>query len=428
MTSDVNNGLWPASNPVRVQTAPLAADRDVDLAIVGGGFTGCAAALEAARDGATVALLEADTVAHGGSGRNVGLVNAGLWLTPDAVKARLGEVKGLRLLSCLSEGPQRVFELIAREGIDCEATRAGTLHLAHRAGGLRELRERHRQGVALGAPLQLLDAEAVRHRTGSAAFHGALLDPRAGTIQPLAYCMGLAEAAQRAGATIHEHSCVEHIARRADRWHLTANGQTLRAGALLVATNAYHRGLVGVPAPCHATVCFSQFATRPLPERFRAAILPGGEGCWDSALVMTSFRTDRAGRLILGGIGNLQGPGRRIHRFWAMRKVRKIFPDLGQTGIDCQWQGRIAMTSDHVPKVVQFGPDAVSIFGYSGRGIAPGTIFGSAAAQALLHRRPEVLPVEVQPRYVERFTTARSVYYECGASAMHAAAPSGLNW
>ena len=129
MTSKGN--LWRASseNPV---TAP-ALDRPlgVDLAIIGGGFTGQAAALEGARRGASVALFEGETFGHGGSGRNVGLVNAGLWLPPEDVIAEMGTEAGHRLMRWLADAPRRVWSLIEAEGIDCEATRHGTLHLAH---------------------------------------------------------------------------------------------------------------------------------------------------------------------------------------------------------------------------------------------------------------------------------------------------------
>ncbi|WCR15806.1 NAD(P)/FAD-dependent oxidoreductase [Paracoccus seriniphilus] len=423
MTTDPGNSLWRASSVERLETPPLACDRQVDLAIVGGGFTGCSAALEAARMGASVALFEANSFAHGGSGRNVGLVNAGLWLPPDTVLAQLGETAGRRLMDVLGQGPQRVFDLIAREGIECEATHAGTLHLAHSAAGMKDLARRHRQGNRVGAPVQLLDADETARRTGSQAFHGALLDPRAGTVQPLAYCNGLARAAQRAGAELHEHSPVRALRRDGSDWLLEVNGHRVRAGALLLATNAYHMGLDAPARPISSIVHYSQFATAPLPDDMRARILAGGEGCWDTALVMSSFRMDAAGRLIVGGMGKASGPGSRIHAGWARRKLRQIYPELAKMPFEYQWYGRIAMTSDHVPKVLRFGPRACTIFGYSGRGIVPGTIFGTAAAQALLQDAPEAFPLAVQDSYHERFTGLRTAWFELGATLFHAVRP-----
>jgi len=159
--------LWRSSSTVTVEAPALTGDAQADLAIIGGGFTGTAAALEAARQGASAILLEAETIGHGGSGRNVGLVNAGLWLPPHDVIRQMGEEPGRRLLGILSEAPALVWSLIEREGIECEETRKGTLHLAHSPAGFRDLQERHRQGVELGAPLQLLTPK--RQRAGPEA-------------------------------------------------------------------------------------------------------------------------------------------------------------------------------------------------------------------------------------------------------------------
>ncbi len=420
MISDPN--LWRASAAESVTTPPLDADVTVDLAVIGGGFTGCAAALEAAREGASVCLLEAETIGHGGSGRNVGLVNAGLWLPPETVKAQMGAAAGGRLLAILSEAPARVFDLIARESIDCEATRNGTLHLAHSPKGLADLSERHRQGRAIGAPLELLDAAETARRTGSHAFHGALLDPRAGTIQPLAYARGLARAAAAAGAGLHGQSPVQAVARAGDHWAVSCRGHLVRAKRLLVATNAYHLGFGPLFRPRFVPVHYCQYATDPLPPALLERILPGREGCWDTAMVMSSVRLDRAGRLIIGGIGNGEGPGARVHAAWARRKLAALYPQLRGTALPYGWTGRIAMTSDHVPKILALGPDAYACFGYSGRGIGPGTLFGTLTARALLAGSESPLPLAPVPRHDETAPALLAAWYEAGSCLTHATA------
>ncbi|WP_346219374.1 FAD-dependent oxidoreductase [Fulvimarina sp. MAC3] len=403
-----------------MESRPLAEDAVADLVVIGAGFTGSSAALEASRRGASVVLLEAETVSYGGSGRNVGLVNAGLWLPPEDVISAMGETAGSRLLSALGEGPRTVFERIETHGIDCEATRKGTLHLAHSAAGYSELEKRCRQGNRIGAPLQLIDAEETAKRTGSEAFHGSLLDPRAGTIQPRAYCVGLARAAVEAGARLHVSSPATRIERGDGVWIVHANGHRVRAKALLLATNAYHRDLAGIEAPHYVKVGYSQFATVPLESKARERVLTGGEGCWDTALVMSSFRLDQAGRMIIGGVGNAAGLGAPIHANWARRKLRSLYPELGDLSFDFAWQGFIAMTGDHIPKLIEFGPSAYAAFGYSGRGIAPGTVIGTAAAEALLEDRPEAIPLPVQERHSERFRSVRGAWYELGATMTHA--------
>lgn len=409
------SNLWQATAEA-FSAAPLSADAVVDLAVIGGGFTGGAAALHAASQGAKVCLLEAQTVGHGGSGRNVGLANAGLWLPPETVMAQMGDGPGRRLIAALAAAPGRVFDLIARHGIGCEATRNGTLHLAHSAKGFADLKDRHRQGVAFGAPLELLDATETARRTGSQAFHGALFDPRAGTIQPLAYARGLAGAAVAAGAQVHEASPVAALTRK-DVWELTCNGHRVRAKAVLLATNAYHLGLQAF-APQYVAVSYCQFATAPLA---RPEILPGKEGCWDTALVMSSFRIDAAGRMILGAMGNSEGPLGPLHSAWARRKLAQVYPQIAKAPFEHAWRGRIAMTSDHVPKIVAFGPQAYACFGYSGRGIGPGTVFGTEAARSLLSGDATTLPVAPVQTHHETLTAPRAAWVEAGAGLIHAA-------
>jgi glycine/D-amino acid oxidase-like deaminating enzyme len=164
---------------------------------------------------------------------------------------------------------------------------------------------------------------------------------------------------------------------------------------------------------------YCQFATEPMPDEARRDILPGGEGCWDTALVMSSFRVDQDGRLIVGGVGNSDGPGAAIHHAWARRMLRRLFPAIGDLKFEHAWRGRIAMTADHIPKIVAFGPNAYACFGYSGRGIAPGTVFGTQAATGLLTGTTEDLPIAPVEHYSEQFTALKSAYYELGASLAH---------
>ncbi len=412
--------LWRDTAREAVSAPPLGTDAQVDLAIVGGGFTGMSAALEAARRGARVALLEARKIGHGGSGRNVGLVNAGLWLKPEDIIKALGDTEGRALIARLGAAPDLVFDLITREGIRCDATRAGTLHCAHAPSGMADLRERFRQGTATGAPLQLLDAASAQARTGSAAVHGALFDPRAGTIQPLAYLGGLARAARDAGAMLHEDSAVTSVTADGAGWQVDCNGHRLRAASLLLASNAYHLAVQGLPTPAHTPVHYGQFATVAMPLPARRRILAGAEGCWDTALVMSSFRTDRDRRMIVGGIGDLDGAGKAIHAAWARRKLAALFPEIADLPFEHGWSGRIAMTSDHIPRITALGENGLACHGYSGRGIGPGTVFGTACAIALLGGDRAALPLRPVQAHGERLTGLRARYYELGAALVHA--------
>ncbi len=409
--------LWRADSPPDRDARALTGDVTADVAIVGGGITGLSAALHLALAGVRVCVLEAERIGHGGSGRNVGLVNAGLWTPPEAVTAILGKEAGGRLNGALADGPQLVFDLIAEHGIECAATRAGTLHCAENESGLRNLKDRHRQLSEMGAPVRLLNAAETAERTGSPRFRAALWDGRAGTIQPLAYTQGLAGAARTAGAEVCESSAAKSVMRTDTGWQVATGQGSVTAAKLIQATNAY--GTPGLPGDGFVPMSYFQLATGPLPDRLRAGILAGGEGCWDTARVLSSFRMDAEGRLLIGALGDLDGPGGAIHRSWARRKLVQVFPQLAGQSFEYGWSGRIAMTPDHLPRVTAIGPDAISIHGYSGRGIAPGTVFGKSTVDWVVKGDRDAFPVAIRPVEAVRFSRARGLLYETGATLTH---------
>ncbi len=234
-----SHGLWERTAPPAPKTQALAAPIEADVVVVGAGFTGLSAALHLAEAGRTVVVLEAVEIGFGGSGRNVGLVNAGLWIMPDDVPKVLGERHGERLLETLGAAPGLVWDLIERHGIACEPERAGTLHCAVGSEGLEEITARAAQWQARGAPVRLLDAAEASRMIGSSAYAGALLDQRAGTIQPLAYVRGLAAAAMAAGAQLFTASPVTGARREGAGWRLDTAGGSVKADWVVVATNAY---------------------------------------------------------------------------------------------------------------------------------------------------------------------------------------------
>ena len=157
MTAATPISLWDASAQEPEVQGELAGDISVDVAIVGGGFTGLSTALHCAEQGLSAHVLEAKHIGYGGSGRNVGLVNAGVWLPPKQVREKLGNTYGPRFVDTFGKGPGMVFDLIEKHQIRCEVTKTGTIHAAHAPSGFKDLQERHAEWQALGQPVDLLD-------------------------------------------------------------------------------------------------------------------------------------------------------------------------------------------------------------------------------------------------------------------------------
>lgn len=416
----LTHGLWELTAPPAPETRSLVGETTADVVVVGGGYTGLSTALHLAEAGVSVVVLEAVEIGFGGAGRNVGLVNAGMWVMPDVLMATLGPIYGERLIDLLGNAPRYVFDLVARHGIDCEAVPNGTLHCAVGRAGFAEIEARAAQWQKLGAPVELLDARATAARVGSTAYTGSLLDRRAGTIQPLAYARGLARAALAAGARIHTGSPVVSADRRRTRWEVRTESGRVTADRIVVATDAYSKGPWQVVRDEQVHLPYFNFATTPLPPDLLATVLPGREGAWDTRAVLSSFRPDRAGRLVFGSVGALRFNGLAVHRAWAERAMHKIFPQLAGIGFESAWYGLIGMTSDNLPRLHRLADDVIGFSGYNGRGIAPGTVFGRTIARHLLGAISDHdLPLPVTEPKTPSFRMPREVAYELGAQLVH---------
>ncbi len=386
--------LWDASAEEPALSSPMTGDCATELAIIGGGFTGLSTALHAAERGIDCQVLEARQIGYGGSGRNVGLVNAGLWLPPQDVRKKLGETRGAALIKTLGEAPGYVQSLIERYQIRCEVTRTGTIHAAHSPKGFQDLARRAEEWHRLGAPVDLLSREAVGELIGSKAFYGGLVDQRAGTINPMGYVRGLARAAQNAGAKVATGVTAKKLHRESDGWVVETDAGNVRAKSVVLGTNAYSDdlwpGLKDTFTPIH----YFQLATEPLGQR-GSAILKGGQGLWDTGPIMFSLRRDAFGRLIIGSMGTVIGGMHGLSRRWAEKTLRRLFPDLGKVTFEECWDGQIAMTPDHLPRIHRLAEGLYTPIGYNGRGITPGTIFGKAMAELLAGGKEEDLPLPI---------------------------------
>ena len=416
MSGPSNLSLWDETSEEPDTGSPMVADVVTDVAIVGGGFTGLSAALHAAEKGLDCCVLEAQQVGFGGSGRNVGLVNAGLWLPPQDVRAKLGGERGARLVDLLGDGPAYVMSLIERHQIRCELTRSGTIHAAHSAGGFKDLSRRAEEWIRLGAPVSLLTKQEAADKIGSDAFHGGLLDARAGTINPMGYVRGLARAAKAAGARIHIGVQVTKLTRQAGHWVLETNQGKVTAKSVILATNAYSDDLWPGLKSSFVPIDYFQVATVPLIGRI-SSILPERQGIWDTGKIMFSLRRDAAERLIIGSMGASIGGSNGLSERWAARQLRRLFPDLGQVEFETSWHGQIAMTADHLPRIHRLDEGLYTPIGYNGRGIAPGTVFGKAMADLLAGGNEADLPMPVTGVQPETARGLKTGFYQIAFAA-----------
>ncbi|MFO0997317.1 MAG: FAD-binding oxidoreductase [Alphaproteobacteria bacterium] len=409
--------LWHATAAPAPDALPLQGDKTADVAIVGAGFTGCSAALHLAEKGTKVIVLEAKEVGWGGSGRNAGFVNAGMWLDPSEVRRVVGSEYGPRILEDLGHAPELVAALIARHGIECDPVRKGVLRGAHSARAMDGLAEHARQWQEMGANVEMLDRQRFAALSGSTHYVGGIVDHRSFSIQPLSYARGLARAAIKNGATIHTGTRVTALEQAGRKWRLKTATGTVIADRVILATESYSDGLwpgmreTFIPIGCYA------YATEPLSENVRRSILPEGNGLYDAQPAMVFARFDRNHRLIVGSLGYLPRDNEAQARAWPRRTLRYLFPQLGEQKLSFRWAGTIGFTTDHTPRVHEPAPGIHIAFGYNGRGIAPGTMWGKKLAERVMGADESVFPLPVSPIAAAPWRGIRSALYEAGFSA-----------
>ncbi|MGO4437142.1 NAD(P)/FAD-dependent oxidoreductase [Rhizobium sp. RAF56] len=390
--------LWQALGRNRKDRPALAETLGADLAIVGGGFSGLSTALHAAEKGLSVVVLEAETIAFGASGRNAGFVVPNFAkVDPDDLIARLGAERGERLIDFAAGSADLVFDLIRRHAIACEAEQNGWIQPAHSIAAFEKTKSRAGQWASRGRPAVVLDRHAMRFITGVKEYMGGWMDQSGGVLNPVEYARGLADAAEAAGARVFENSPVRSINRSKDSWTLATQHGALRAGKVVVATNAYGGALNSKLARTYFPLRVFQIATQPLPADIRERLLPGGQCVSDTRRNLFTFRFDAANRLISGGM-HILGPGaearvpRRIHRRLARHLDLKDIPPL-----EYSWSGTAAVEPDFLPHLVDLGPGLIAGFACNGRGIAMTTAMGKVLAEWACGADARDLPIPFGP-------------------------------
>nr|WP_209740272.1 FAD-dependent oxidoreductase [Aureimonas populi] len=413
--------IWAQTAPARPLAPALQGAVEADTVIVGGGLTGLSAALHLARAGQRVVVLEAMAVGWGASGRNNGQVIPTMTAAePDAIAARYGEA-GERFARLIGNSASLLFDIVREEDIEAEAEQTGWFQPAHSPGRARLSRARVEAWSRFGFPARLLDRDETRALLGSDFWYAGMLNPTGGHVNPLALSRGLAAAAERHGATIHEASPATGWRREDGRWIVGGARGEVRARHFLLCSNAYTGeivpGFASRLARSIVPVLSWQMATEPVAEPLRAAIVPGRQAVSDTRGDLRFFRYDARNRLITGGVV----PGRRdVARRVAEKASRNLaeaFPALGQARMTHVWSGYLGMTWDRFPRVHQLGPDGWAWIGCNGRGVAVGVSLGREMARAVHGEAVGDLALPVsEPRPLPFHSLARRI------------APSYLAW
>ncbi|WP_119305900.1 NAD(P)/FAD-dependent oxidoreductase [Cohaesibacter haloalkalitolerans] len=380
--------IWAVTAPARTEAAPLTEAIETDTVVIGGGFTGLGAALHLAKAGREVVLLEGKAIGWGASGRNNGQVIPTLTAAePDMWVQRYGET-GRLFAQMIGASANVLFDAIREEDIvsHADAEQTGWFQPAHTPGRTKLSQKRVEAWQRFGLDARYLDRKATTELLGTDHWYGGMLTPSGGHINPLGLARGLALAVERAGATIHEATPVVSYAHDGTQWVVKTDRGSVKARALILATNAY----TGEVVPklnrrlAHSIVPVSswQMSTEPLSDELRATILPGRQAVSDTRGDLRFFHYDRDNRLITGGA--IMGFGDLAARMArkAANNLADSFPQLAPPKMTHVWEGYLSMNWDRFPRVHSLGPNGWTWIGCNGRGVALGYSLGREMARA----------------------------------------------
>jgi gamma-glutamylputrescine oxidase len=365
---------------------PPTGDQHVDIAVVGGGFTGISTALNLAEKGFSVHLYEAERIGYGASGRNGGQVVQG-WTTDfSKLVARTPQETHRMVWDIGVMGKEIIVERCRKHGIDPDL-RFGYLHAALHNRHMRELHEMKAEweGWGYGELEMAPDKAALAPHITTNAYVGGMFDHGSGHLQPLKYLYGLTRAAIKAGVIIHENTSIRKI--EPDQGggvnKLTHDGGVVTASRLVLAGNAYlDKSAPKLMQKRLAPVTSAIIATEPLGDNISRDLLPGGIAVADCNTALNYYRFDARGRMLFGGRASYTAQDFGIRRE-LQKKMQAVFPSLANVPIEQDWSGRIGITTDRIPHFGKIGENCWFVQGFSGHGVALTGVAGMILAEAI---------------------------------------------
>jgi glycine/D-amino acid oxidase-like deaminating enzyme len=348
----------------------------VDVAVVGGGYTGLGAALELARRGRSVAVLDSGGIARGASSRNGGMVHPGV---KHDLATLLTQARGRRRFDDTLAAYDGLVDLIAECGIDCDFAPTGHLELAHHARQVEGLRWAAAAYAQVGQAASFIGRDDLGDEIGSERFFGGLAVEHSGAVHPAKLAAGIAQAAVSAGASLHPGTSVLGLERRGAGHAVRTTKGEVAAGEVIVATNGTTDSSL-VPWLGRRVLPIGSFiiATEPIGPEVAAGISPKGRMFFDTKNFLHYWRLSPDGtRVLFGGRTSFSPTTLEAARDALYGALVQVHPALAGVRVARAWGGQVALTVDRMPHIGRHeASGALYAMGYCGTGVAASVHFG----------------------------------------------------
>ncbi|SDG87526.1 NAD(P)/FAD-dependent oxidoreductase [Alloyangia pacifica] len=398
--SEFTDTLWYATAPEGPDTSVLQGEVSADVCVVGAGYSGLTTALELARQGVSVVVLEREEIGFGGSGRNAGHCTPTFthYSLPELRKV-LGAPWAERLIQRQTRANDKVGEMVRRYGIDCEWEQNGYVQGALFPSHLETLRGQMQSYNAVGARTRMLDRDEVQAVTGSSRFYGGWLHEEAGGLNALGYARGLGRAVLSEGGRIFTGSGVSGCRRQDGTWRVETAQGAVKAEKVIYTTGAYT--VAGWPKLEETFRIMRVFvaATQPLSEESQAAVLPQRTTIQDGRGDIYVYKYNRENRIVasmfpMGARGRDPAYTRQV----LSERLKWLHPGLREKlNWDFFWFGELDMQRRTVPRLYGLAPGVVAMTGLSGRGVPTGSMIGGILSDWAMGVREQDLDLRLEP-------------------------------
>src|SRR5690242_1790245 len=391
---ELNYWLTTVEMPKTDPSPPL--PESVDIAVIGAGFTGLSAARTLAKQGAKVAVLEAESIGWGASSRNGGMVFTGLKLGANKLISMYGRETTQRMYAASISSIDCVEQIVREEAIDCDFSRCGHLEVACKQ---RHFDDYARQVEVIARefnhPMRVVPRNELRSEIGSDIYFGGMVDELSVGLNPARYVAGLAQAALTAGAKIQEHTRVESVVREsragAPGWKLETSQGALWAGDVFVGTSGYTGP--ATPKLKNKIIPIGSYiiTTEVLPEGLARELSPRNRMIYDSKNYLYYYRLTPDRRMLFGGrAAFFPETADSIRRSAEIlrRGMIDVYPQLREVKVEYVWGGTLDFAFDIMPHAGQMDGIYYAV-GYAGHGVAMATWQGQKVAEQMAGEKPE---------------------------------------
>ncbi|WP_049659945.1 NAD(P)/FAD-dependent oxidoreductase [Bacillus sp. FJAT-27231] len=382
-----NLSLWEATQQERRHWGRLEGDRECEVVIIGGGFSGLSTAYHLQKNNCQTIILEKGKIGSGASGKNGGQILTGYVISMSELTKKYGLSTAKQMLRLTIDSIDLIEDIIRENNIMCDFHREGHLQAAYKLAHLESLkREQEILRRDFDHEVKIIERQDIQQELSTPFYIGGCIDEKSAIFHPLNYALALANLVEELGGRIFEETEALKIERNSDgKVIVTTNEGKIKAEQIVIVTNAYSGDLHKTIGRAVIPIESIMIATEPLPPHVLNKLIKKNRGVYDTKNLLYYFRKTDDHRLAFGGSGRTTSKRDAKRLFSQLREgMNQVFPDLKTALIEYEWSGKVGFTREKVPYIGQLEDGTHFAFGYAGHGAAMSTLMGKFIAANVL--------------------------------------------